>query len=179
MPYNKPQNSRPTPKPQSKGSQLITMGNSIEINIDPSSCASEIRADVTVSQFASVRLWGQIVNCNNEPVANALVKLVKITCKGESKDYIGIAHTTSNCQGFYQFDVCSDENAWYKVLVGKSTTGKEIIVSSNPKPNYMAEQQVYDYPQNPYTAYGPQNHYDQSYEMDYDASCNCDSDCDC
>ncbi|MGL4345841.1 MAG: hypothetical protein ACRCTE_11635 [Cellulosilyticaceae bacterium] len=175
MPYNKPQNNRPTPKP--KNCQTITLGNSVEINIDPSSCASEIRADVTVSQFTSVRLWGQIVNCNNEPVANAQVKLVKITCKGEVKDYIGIAHTTSNCQGFYQFDICSDEVAWYKVLVGKSTTGKEIIVSNHAKPNFSNETLGYETPM----PYGPNSGYSQSYDTEYnydcDDLCDCDTEC--
>lgn len=170
MPYTKSQNHRPT---RPKSSQIITMGNSIEINIDPSSCASEIRADVIVSQFTSVRLWGQIVNCENEPVANALVKLVKITSKGDVKDYIGIAHTTSNSQGFYQFDICSDENAWYKVLVGKSTTGKEIIVSSQSKINY-------DYAQSTQPAYNPQTQYSQNYDPTYECEdYEYDPDCEC
>lgn len=145
MPYNKPPTQRQMPNPPPKTPPLVTLGNSIEINIDPFSCASEIRADVTVSQFAAVRLWGQVINCNNEPVCNALVKLVRLVGTGDCQDYISIAHTTSNPQGFYQFDICSDENAWYKVLVGKSTTGKEIIVSSHTSVHPHTNCEV-DYP---------------------------------
>ncbi|MGL4737879.1 MAG: hypothetical protein ACRCW2_10535 [Cellulosilyticaceae bacterium] len=174
MPYNKPQNNRPNPNPKPKNPQLITLGNSIEINIDPNSCAAEIRADVTVAQFTSVRLWGQIVNCNNEPVANAQIKLVKIVCKGDTKDYISIAHTTSNHQGFYQFDICSDEIAWYKVLVGKSTTGKEIIVSNHTKPTYNNDPITYDTPM----PYGQNTSYAQPYDTDYNYDCDDLSDCD-
>lgn len=170
MPYNKPiarpQNLKPS---KNKLPQTITIGSSLEINIDPCSCASEVRADVVVSQFTSVRLWGQILNCNNEPVPNALVKLVKISCQGEHKDYEGIAHTHSDCQGFYQFDICSDENAWYKVLVGKSTTGKEIIVASNPNNNCSPHANPYECDPD----YDPD--YDYNYNYDYDE--NSPSDC--
>ncbi|MGL5675390.1 MAG: hypothetical protein ACRDDX_03160 [Cellulosilyticaceae bacterium] len=165
MSYNKPPVQRPPSKPHPKPPQLVTIGNSIEINIDPFSCPAEIRADVTVAQFAAVRLWGQVVNCNNEPVANALVKLVRLLGTGECEDYASIAHTTSNCQGFYQFDICSDEAAWYKVLVGKSTTGKEIIVSSHTAHHHpMPDPPPYPMPP----------HYSPGYEMDCDNPCpNC------
>lgn len=109
----------------------IIIGNSVEINIDPCKCSSEIRTDVVVSEFTAIRLWGQIVNCDGDPIPKALVKLVKIVDDKCDKSYQGIAHTISDCEGFYQFDIYSDEQAWYKILVGKSTTGKEIIVSSN------------------------------------------------
>lgn len=111
--------------------QTTVIGNSIDIDIDPGHCHSEIRTDVMVSEFTSVRLWGQIINCKGLPVPNALVKLVKILGSDCGKDYEGIAHTTSDCEGFYQFDIYSDEHAWYKILVGKSNTGKEIIISSS------------------------------------------------
>lgn len=121
--------------------QTTVIGNSIDIDIDPCHCQSEIRTDVMVSEFTSVRLWGQIINANGIPVPNALVKLVKISGVDCVKNYEGIAHTTSDCEGFYQFDIYSDEHAWYKILVGKSNTGKEIIVSSSThnSPSYMPE----------------------------------------
>lgn len=108
--------------------QTIVIGNSIDININPSISSSEIRADVKVGEYTAIRLWGQIVNMNNHPVPNALVKLVRIIDSQPSPQYVGVAHTTSDCEGFYQFDIYSNENAWYKVLVGKSNTGKEIII---------------------------------------------------
>lgn len=135
----------------SNSKQNIIIGNSIDININPHQCETEIRADVVVAQFTAVRLWGQVVNCSGEPVPNALIKLVKIVGHAPNQDYQGIAHTVSDCDGFYQFDICSDEEAWYKVLVGKSNTGKEVIVSSanpecpsHPTPSYAYSQQNSD-----------------------------------
>lgn len=117
-------------------SKTVIMGNSLDIHIDPCSCESEIRADIKVSHFTAIRLWGQILNALNEPVPNALVKLVKVFYTNNCPEYQGIAHTTSDCEGFYQFDICCDESAWYKVLVGKSNTGKEIIVSNQYSCDY-------------------------------------------
>lgn len=114
-----------------KPNQTTVLGNSIDIEIDPYHCDHEIRTDIMVSEFTSIRLWGQIISCHGNPVPNALVKLVKICGSEDSKTYEGIAHTTSDCEGFYQFDIYSDEHAWYKILVGKSNTGKEIIVNSS------------------------------------------------
>ncbi len=108
-------------------------GNSIDIV--PQTCDSEIKADIVVSEFHSVRLWGQIVNCNGTSVANALIKLVKIVtdCKGKTV-YQGIAHTVSDSDGFYQFDLCVDTaNTKYKVLVNKAATGTERIIDATPE----------------------------------------------
>lgn len=125
----------------SSSNQTIVIGNSIDININPHNCNSEIRTDVVVSELTAVRLWGQIVNCEGIPVPNAMIKLVKIIEDEYGKSYKGIAHTLSDCEGFYQFNICSDENGWYKILVGKSNTGKEIIVSSSNQncPSYQSE----------------------------------------
>lgn len=110
--------------------QNVVMGNSVDVNVNPCASQSEIRADVVVSQFKAVRVWGKVVTCNNEPVPNALVKLLKIIDNCSCQDYEGVAHTVSDCNGFYQFDICSDENAWYKILVGKSTIGKEVVLDT-------------------------------------------------
>lgn len=114
-----------------KHAQTVIIGNSVEFNIDPNSCTAEIQANVTICEFRSVRIWGQILNDCQEPVPNALVKLVKLIQTESDTQYQGIAHTVSDCDGFYQFDICSNENAWYKLLVGKSNTGKEIIIPDN------------------------------------------------
>lgn len=113
-----------------QNSHPIVIGNSSDIYINPKECASEIRADVVVSQFNAIRLWGQILNNQGQPIADALVKLVRIISNGSCIDYEGIAHTTSDCNGFYQFDICSNEQCWYKILVGKANTGKEIIIDN-------------------------------------------------
>ncbi len=110
----------------------LSMINGNSIDIAPQGCDSEIKADIVVSEFNSVRLWGQVVNCTGEPVANALLKLVKVVydCAGKCV-YQGIAHTVSDCNGFYQFDLCVDDPcAKYKVLVNKSAVGTERIIDT-------------------------------------------------
>lgn len=105
-------------------------GNSVDIVVNK--CDSEIKADITVSEFNSIRLWGQVKNCNGQPVANALIKLVKVikTCTGFK--YEGVSHTISDCNGFYQFDICDNLSCdHYKVLVGKSVYGSERVISDN------------------------------------------------
>lgn len=104
-------------------------GNSIDINIE--GCESEIKADIVVSEFCSIRLWGQIKTCNGAPVKNALLKLVKVNVKPCGCEYQGIAHTVSDCNGFYQFDLCDiEKDACYKVIVGKASTGCERTIST-------------------------------------------------
>lgn len=106
------------------------LGNSIDIKVDPSNRDVEIRADVRVEEFMTKRLWGQIINCSGCPVPNTLIKLVKIITCGCRKEYLGIAHTVTDCEGFYQFDICSDEEACYKIIVNKAVTGDETVIET-------------------------------------------------
>ncbi len=101
--------------------------NGTSIDITPQACDSEIKADIVVNEFKSVRLWGQVVNCYGRPVCNALLKLIKITSDRSGKcSYQGVAHTVSDCDGFYQFDLCADDHcSKYKVIVSKTATGPE------------------------------------------------------
>ncbi|MGL5084710.1 MAG: hypothetical protein ACRC68_03185 [Clostridium sp.] len=110
----------------------VVVGNSVDIDMkNKQLCASsEIRSDIMVEEFNAKRIWGQIINCNNKPVANGLVKLVKISCENGQKYYQGIAHTITNCEGFYQFDICGDNTSCYKIIVNKSTTGAEAIIDN-------------------------------------------------
>ncbi len=110
----------------------LSMINGNSIDIEPHGCDSEIKADIVVSEFKSVRLWGQVVNCAGEPVANALLKLVKVVYDSAGNCvYQGIAHSVSDCQGFYQFDLCAEDPcAKYKVLVNKSAVGTERIIQT-------------------------------------------------
>lgn len=97
-------------------------GNSVDIEID--GCNSDIKADIIVSDFNTVRLWGQVKTCNGQPVAKALIKLLKVVHKQYGCEYQGIAHTVSDCKGFYQFDLCPDEiGCSYKILVSKAIIG--------------------------------------------------------
>ncbi|MEG1479116.1 MAG: hypothetical protein RSC20_06300, partial [Clostridiales bacterium] len=105
-------------------------GNSIDIILKGND--SEIKTDIVVSEFQSIRLWAQILSCKGKPVANALLKLVRVvkTCHGCT--YQGIAHSMSDCQGFYQFDICAnDPCACYKILVNKVAVGSERVIKPN------------------------------------------------
>jgi hypothetical protein len=108
----------------------IASGNSLDLDINH--CESEIRADIVVSEHNSVRLWGRILNCEGQPVSNALVKLLKVECYNDQILYKGIAHTISDCDGFYQFELCSQDcdkkECCYKIIVSKAAYGSERVI---------------------------------------------------
>lgn len=121
-----PQTSIPC-KP-SKSCELI-VGNSLEVEIDGDDC--EIRADIEVSRKNTVRLWGQIKDCEGKPVEGALVKLLKQTVVCGKPNYVGVAHAVTDCLGFYQFEICTCHSSTkYRILVGKAAIGSEKIINS-------------------------------------------------
>lgn len=103
-------------------------GNSIDLNIisDMDDNFAEIKANIPVTTYNSIRVWGQVVDQDGNPVPYALMKLLKSTSRG----YTGIAHTTADCQGYYQFDVCPDRSANYKILASKCPTGEEFSLEN-------------------------------------------------
>lgn len=105
-------------------------GNSIDIELHNGDC--EVKADIVVSKKRSVRIWGQVKDCDDNPVPNVLVKLLKpIYCHGKL-DYEGISHTISDCNGFYQFEICPcKEDKKYKIIVSQAAFGKERTLSDN------------------------------------------------
>lgn len=107
------------------------LGNSIDIHVGKNDKGAEIRADIKVDEFTSKRIWGQVINCQNQPIKNSLVKLVRVVCQGDRKYYEGVAHTITDCEGFYQFDVCeNNENECYKIIINKAVTGQEIVIDT-------------------------------------------------
>lgn len=100
-------------------------GNNIDIDVTSQDC--EIHADVLVKKLPpSVRLWGQIKDCQGKPMSNCLLKLVKVVEKCEKMEYYGVAHTISDCDGFYQFEVPKHHYPCrYKIIVNKSAKGQE------------------------------------------------------
>lgn len=108
------------------------IGNSATINTDRLTCESEVRADVVIAKENNIRLWGIIKDCDGNIVEHALVKLIEITESNCQRIYKGIAHTVSDCQGFYQFDLCSQNPCVkYKVVVGFANTGSEKEITIN------------------------------------------------
>lgn len=114
----------------------VLCGNSVDIKVTECDVA-EVKADVVVESAAKegpcniVRLWGQIKDCQGNPVPHALLKLVKVVCTTAGKEYQGIAHTVSDCEGFYQFDLCyCDGSECYKILVSKAYTGPEQVIET-------------------------------------------------
>lgn len=104
---------------------LTVVGNSVDFSLNSED--SEIKADVIVGYRNSVRVWGQVKDCDGRPIGCAYVKLVKMTADG----LVGIAHTISDCLGFYQFDICPCKDGCdFTVIVGKAATGSERAVTS-------------------------------------------------
>ncbi|MGL5149383.1 MAG: hypothetical protein ACRC7N_02270 [Clostridium sp.] len=105
------------------------LGNSADVHVSTKDC--EVRMDLQVEKANGVRVWGQIKECNGMPVANVLVKLLKVMHYCGKQEYVGVAHTVSDCNGFYQFDLQNCEEADYKIIVSKSAVGNERVVNPN------------------------------------------------
>ena len=110
---------------ESKKSCEYLQGNVAEFEIKEDDC--EIRADIKVDRKNCVRVWGRVLDSHYDPVESALVKLIKrIKTAGKVK-FEGIAHTVTDCHGFYQFDICGGENceAEHMIIAGKAAKSKE------------------------------------------------------
>lgn len=100
-------------------------GNVLDVELKK--CDSEVRADIVVErERRCIRLWGQIKDCEGNPVKDALIKLLKPYYKNGKVEYEGYAHTVTDCLGFYQFEICPcDEKVKFRVIVGKACRGRE------------------------------------------------------
>ena len=114
-----------------RSNRAYIVGNSVNIDIDR--CDTEVKAKIVVKERDSVRIWGQVVDCDNCPVAYALVKLLKEGC---NCNFESISHTMTDCNGFYQFDVCpEDQGREFVVLAGKDAESRESVASSGIRDN--------------------------------------------
>lgn len=108
-------------------------GNIVEIDVKKDDC--EIKADIEVDRKKTVRLWGQVKDCRGIPVNCALVKLVKKINVCGKPHLKGLAHTVTDCKGFYQFDICTPvHQEKFFIIVGKPAIGEERTIN-NPKCN--------------------------------------------
>lgn len=98
-------------------------GNSTDVHISPKDC--EVRVDLRVNRKRAVRLWGQVKDLDNMPVAGVLVKLLKVVNYCGKQDFIGVSHTATDCNGFYQFELNRCDDSDYKIIVSKDATGNE------------------------------------------------------
>ncbi|OQB22827.1 MAG: hypothetical protein BWY11_02032 [Firmicutes bacterium ADurb.Bin182] len=101
------------------------LGSASEFEVRENDC--EIRADISVRKIGCVRIWGRITDCNDNPVEEALVKLLKKNDLSGCVKYEGVSHTVSDCEGFYQFNVCGCP-ALFSVIVTKAAAGKERVI---------------------------------------------------
>lgn len=113
------------------------VGNNLDFIIDGCSC--ELRADVILENTVPMtRLWGQIKDSSNRPVPNSLINLIKVIVNNDMCTYVCIAHTTSDCLGFYQFDVPAKKcNESYKLIASNPVNAgrKSTIVKNNHSNN--------------------------------------------
>lgn len=91
----------------------------IDISLPSSETTDQLRADITIYDYKLLRLWGQILTTTGHPISHALVQLMKVLYQGATVNFTPIAHTTSDEEGYYQFDVHADDTFSYKILVSK------------------------------------------------------------
>lgn len=105
-------------------SRSYVVGNSVDICVNNND--TEVKAKVVVQERDTVRVWGQVVDCSNKGVPFALVKLLRETCNGLES----VSHTITDCEGFYQFDVCPGrQGREFTILVGKDAESRERVAS--------------------------------------------------
>lgn len=105
-------------------------GNSVALRFSKDEC--DVRPGKSVKKPSSIRVWGRVKAYENEPVEGALVKLTKMVCDESGFWLIGVAHTITDCKGFYQFEIREkDDLADYRVIVGKAAAGKERVIKSH------------------------------------------------
>ncbi|MEI6101202.1 MAG: hypothetical protein WCP73_05115 [Eubacteriales bacterium] len=105
----------------------LIAGSSVDVHANRNE--SEVRADIVVEKKRSVRLWGQVLTAEQNPVQNALVQLVRVSnrCDCGKVELEGIAHTVTDSQGFYQFDVSNVKDDTFKIIVGKPVVCCRVI----------------------------------------------------
>lgn len=93
-----------------------------DVNINSNDC--EIQVDITAQRMKSVVVWGHVVDCHNNPIANALVKLLQYmdVCTGELRS---VCYTYTDCKGFYQLDLASCNEGRYRIMVSKAACNDE------------------------------------------------------
>ncbi|MEF9953329.1 MAG: hypothetical protein RR838_12135 [Clostridium sp.] len=102
------------------------VGNNANVCINKCDC--EVQVDLKVKKLDMVRIWGRVIDCNGQAVSEVLIKLVKPIPGG----YQGVAHTITDCSGFYQFEVCKDNSCKdYLILASKEARGPERVVTGS------------------------------------------------
>ena len=104
-------------------------GNSTDLHINPKDC--EVRVDLRVNRKKGVRVWGQVKDCENIAVSGVLVKLLKVINYCGKQDFVGVSHTITDCNGFYQFELNKCDDSDYKIIVSKDASGNERTVSTD------------------------------------------------
>ncbi|MDK2802377.1 MAG: hypothetical protein KFW09_03270 [Oscillospiraceae bacterium] len=121
------------------------LGTSIDVTIDPIYSNQEIRSDIIVSKYDNIRIWGQVKNCKNHIISGAFIKLVKFNHDSKDKSLEGIAHTLSDCNGFYQFDICGDNpNISYKIIVSKANNESKKLLDTYNKIGKICNEHLLD-----------------------------------
>lgn len=164
---------KPCIETQCRESSGSYTGNSIDIKLNKCEKVDEINADIKLNTNMNnncnvVRLWGQVKDCNGCPIPNALLKLIKVEEYCGKCQYKGVAHTVSDCEGFYQFDLCyCDGNECYKILVSRTNSGGEelVLITGDGNCNVCN-------PNNP-NLYHPCEPTNQRYKKMTSCNCNC------
>lgn len=105
-------------------------GNVLEVDINKDD--SEIEANVEVTRKRKVRLWGQVKDSTGEYVKCVLVNLIKQTYKNNKIEFESIAHTVTDCMGFYQFDISPPKyKEHFFIMISKQIVDKKRTIDKS------------------------------------------------
>lgn len=96
----------------------IVKSNSIDVKVNKDD--SVIRSDLIVEKTTIIRVWGKVKDSSGNPIAGAIVSILKPDDIGNGLEYQCCATTITDYMGFYEFEVENDYNdIVYRVVVNK------------------------------------------------------------
>ncbi|MGL4911884.1 MAG: hypothetical protein ACRC3Y_05555 [Romboutsia sp.] len=95
-------------------------GNPVDVPLN--NHKNEIKVDLLLEEKQIYKVWGQVIDNNQEPINDAVITLLKPQYINGRFEYYPVATTMSDCEGFYQFEVRQLTNGLrYKVITGKTS----------------------------------------------------------
>lgn len=105
-------------------------GNGIDLEPNKKNCV--VSSPIIIEGERSVKLWGQVKDCYGHSVENVMVKLLKPVSQDGNIEYVGVAQTTTDSLGFYEFYLSRDnENTKLIVIASKASSGNGRTIDEN------------------------------------------------
>lgn len=109
--------------------KTILLASSDTITIHPHLSSSIIETHLVVEPLKTIKLWGKVTDQEGLPIKDAYVELVQIITSTPELKYKTILSTSTDYDGYYQFEVSPELRECYRILVTKS----QLTTTLSPK----------------------------------------------